>query len=172
MRRGISSRWLVRAKAFQAPEIWPHRLGLSDGLLLLPEHRIFVDASVEDMVARLRKAQPEKKLVSLVSNLEEAMAFALAGSEILQLDHFTPEGVRQAKLALHNSRLHPMLAVSGGVNAANAVAFADAGADVPSCSTWLLMINMRWDAVSEYMAPPMVRVGKSLRTDSGKSIKR
>lgn len=107
-----------------------HRLGLSDGLLLYPEHRIFVDASVDDMVGRLRKAQPEKKLIALVSNLEEAMAFALAGSEILQLDQFTPEAVRQTKLALHNSRLHPMLAVSGGVTAANAVAYADAGADV------------------------------------------
>jgi molybdenum transport protein len=129
-RKGFPGTRDLAVKAVQAGGGIMHRLGLSDGLLLLPEHRIFVDASVDDMVARLRKAQPEKKLVSLVSNLEEAMAFALAGSEILQLDHFTPEGVRQAKLALHNSRLHPMLAVSGGVNAANAVAFADAGADV------------------------------------------
>lgn len=117
-------------KAVQAGGGVMHRLGLSDGLLLYPEHRIFVDAGVDDMVGRLRKAQPEKKLISLVTNLEEAMAFALAGSEILQLEQFSPDAVRQTRLALHNSRLHPMLAASGGVTAANAVAYADAGADV------------------------------------------
>ncbi len=129
-RRAFPGTRALAVKAVQAGGGIMHRLGLSDGLLLYPEHRIFVDASVDDMVGRLRKAQTEKKLISLVTSLEEAMAFAIAGSEILQLDEFTPEAVRQTKLALHNSRLHPMLAVSGGVTAANAVAYADAGADV------------------------------------------
>jgi molybdenum transport protein len=31
---------------------------------------------------------------------------------------------------LHKSHLHPMLAAAGGVNASNAVAYAEAGADV------------------------------------------
>ncbi len=117
-------------KAVQAGGGMLHRLGLSDGVLLYPGHRVFLDASVDDMVGRLRKAQPERKMVALVSSLEEAMTFALAGSDILQLDGFTPEGVRQTRLALHNSRLHPTLAVSGGVTAATAVAYAEAGADV------------------------------------------
>ncbi|MGE5451164.1 MAG: ModD protein [Acidobacteriota bacterium] len=129
-RRAFPGTRALAVKAVQAGGGIMHRLGLSDGLLLYPEHRIFIDASVDDMVGRLRKAQTEKKLVTLVSNMEEAMAFAIAGSEILQLDQFTPEAVRQTKLALHNSRLHPMLAVSGDVTAANAVAYADAGADV------------------------------------------
>ena len=39
----------------------------------------FLDASVDDMVGRLRKAQPERKMVSLVTTLEEAMTFVVAG---------------------------------------------------------------------------------------------
>ncbi|MEY4766130.1 MAG: ModD protein [Pseudomonadota bacterium] len=107
-----------------------HRLGLSETLLLFPEHRLFVDASLDDTVGRLRRAQPEKKLVAEVTDLEEALALARAGVDVLQLERFTPELVKQCKLTLHAAHLHPTLAVAGGVNAGNAVAYAQAGADV------------------------------------------
>jgi molybdenum transport protein len=107
-----------------------HRHGLSDSLLLFPEHRVFVDGHLDDTVGRLRRFQPEKRLVAEVKSLQEALAMAESGADVLQLERFTPEAVRQCKLALHKSHLHPMLAVAGGVNAANAVAYADAGADV------------------------------------------
>lgn len=107
-----------------------HRMGLSETLLLFPEHRVFLDVSTDDMVGRLRKYQPEKRLVVEVGSLEEALAMATSGADVLQLERFTPEAVRQCKMTLHTSRLHPTLAVAGGVNAANAVAYADAGADI------------------------------------------
>jgi len=107
-----------------------HRLGLSESLLLFPEHRLFTDAHPDDVVGRLRRAQPEKKLVAEVTDLEEALTLARAGAEVLQLERFTPEAVRQCKLTLHAVHLHPTLAVAGGVNANNAVAYAQAGADL------------------------------------------
>ncbi|MBI3380843.1 MAG: ModD protein [Aquabacterium sp.] len=107
-----------------------HRMGLSETLLLFPEHRVFLDVSTDDMVGRLRKYQPEKRLVVEVGSLEAALAMATSGADVLQLERFTPEAVRQCKMTLHTSRLHPTLAVAGGVNAANAVAYADAGADI------------------------------------------
>jgi len=107
-----------------------HRMGLSESLLLFPEHRLFVDASVDDTVGKLRKQQPEKRLVAEVTTLTEALTLATAGADVLQLERFTPDAVRQCKLALHTSHLHPALAVAGGVNASNAVAYADAGADI------------------------------------------
>lgn len=107
-----------------------HRMGLSETMLLFPEHRVFLDVSTDDMVGRLRKYQPEKRLVVEVGSLEEALAMATSGADVLQLERFTPEAVRQCKMTLHTSRLHPTLAVAGGVNAANAVAYAEAGADI------------------------------------------
>ncbi|RTL25629.1 MAG: ModD protein [Burkholderiales bacterium] len=107
-----------------------HRLGLSESMLLFPEHRVFIDASTDDMVGRLRKYQPEKRLIVEVNSLEEALAMATSGADVLQLERFTPEAVRQCRKTLHASHLHPMLAVAGGVNATNAVAYADAGADL------------------------------------------
>lgn len=107
-----------------------HRMGLSETMLLFHEHRVFLDVSTDDMVGRLRKYQPEKYLVVEVSSMQEALAMATSGADVLQLERFTPEAVRQCKLTLHTSHLHPALAVAGGVNAANAVAYADAGADI------------------------------------------
>ena len=107
-----------------------HRMGLSETMLLFPEHRVFLDVSTDDMVGRLRKYQPEKRLVVEVGSMQEALAMATSGADVLQLERFTPEAVRQCKVALHASRLHPALAVAGGVNAGNAVGYADAGADI------------------------------------------
>lgn len=107
-----------------------HRMGLSETMLLFPAHRVFLDVSTDDMVGRLRKYQPEKRLVVEVGSMQEALAMATSGADVLQLARFTPEAVRQCKVALHASRLHPTLAVAGGVNASNAVAYADAGADI------------------------------------------
>ncbi|HEX5355744.1 MAG TPA: ModD protein [Aquabacterium sp.] len=107
-----------------------HRMGLSETMLLFPEHRVFLDVSTDDMVGRLRKYQPEKRLVVEVGSMQEALAMATSCADVLQLERFTPEAVRQCKVALHTSHLHPTLAVAGGVNASNAVAYAEAGADI------------------------------------------
>lgn len=107
-----------------------HRMGLSETMLLFPEHRLFLDVSTDDMVGRLRKYQPEKRLVVEVGSMQEALAMATSCADVLQLERFTPEAVRQCKVALHTSHLHPTLAVAGGVNASNAVAYAEAGADI------------------------------------------
>jgi molybdenum transport protein len=120
----------LAAKAVLAGGGVMHRLGLSETLLLFPEHRLFIDHSVDDAVGRLRKQQPEKRLVAEVGTLEEALLLATAGADVLQLERFTPEAVRQCKHMLHTSHLHPVVAVAGGVNASNAVAYAAAGADV------------------------------------------
>lgn len=120
----------LAAKAVHAGGGVMHRLGLSETVLLFPEHRLFVDHSVDDTVGRLRKLQPEKRVVAEVGSMEEALALAEAGADVLQLERFSPEAVRACRLALHTSRLHPVLAVAGGVHGDNAVAYADAGADV------------------------------------------
>lgn len=107
-----------------------YRFNLSDSLVLTPAQRVFVDGSLDDAVGRMRQRHPERRLVAEVSSLQEALAMAGAGAEVLELQGVTPEVVRACKVALHTSRLHPMLVVSGAVHAGNAVAFAQAGADM------------------------------------------
>ncbi len=109
-----------------------HRLGLSETLLLFAEHRLFLAASPAQTIAQLKRAQPEKKIIVEVADLEEALRWAEAGADLLQLEKFTPDAVaacRQAIAALPANR-RALLAAAGGVRADNAAAYVAAGADV------------------------------------------
>lgn len=111
-----------------------HRLGLSETVLVFPEHRVFLgDLPLFQAVERLRRAAPEKKLVIEVKTADAALAAAVAGFDVIQAEKFSPVEIaalvkRIASMAY--TRARPIIAAAGGVNAANAAAYAEAGADV------------------------------------------
>jgi molybdenum transport protein len=119
-------------KAVRAGGATVHRMGLSDSVLVFPEHRLFLQEPPAQTIARLQRAEPERKLVVEVTSATEALAWAVAGADVLQLEKFSPEavaGVRAEVDALPAGR-RPLLAAAGGVRAANAAAYAAAGADL------------------------------------------
>jgi molybdenum transport protein len=123
-------------RALAARAVWAggavmHRLGLSETLLVFPEHRVFVpDAELDARLRQLRQAQPEKKLVVEVGSAADAMRIARAGAEVIQLERFSPDGLAALRVELLAAGLTVLLAPAGGVTAANAVAYARAGADL------------------------------------------
>ncbi len=105
----------------------PHRLSLSETLLIFAEHRAFLaDEAPPATVARLRRQWPERAVVVEVSSEAEAVLWATAGADILQLEKMPPEAVDRLHRQLPGTRL----AAAGGVNAANAEAYARAGAHI------------------------------------------
>ena len=108
----------------------PHRLGLSDSILLFPEHRAFLGPDLAAAVARLKAVCPEKKLVAEITNADEAVELARAGIDVLQAEKFTPDALHE--LARHLSWVPkpPLLAAAGGVDAGNAEAYVRAGAQI------------------------------------------
>lgn len=124
------TRWWA-ALAVQAGGGMMHRTGLSETLLVFPEHRAFLStAELAQAMHQLRQGQPEKRRVVEVGSQEEALQQARLGAEVLQLERFSPPEVAALRQALQRAGLAALLAPAGGVNLANAVAFADAGADV------------------------------------------
>ena len=111
-----------------------HRLGLSETVLVFPEHRVFLGSMpLADIVARLRRVAPEKRLVVEVTTVDQAVAVAVAGFDVIQAEKFPPEQIaallsRMDVMASTGAR--PVIAAAGGVNAQNAAAYAQAGADV------------------------------------------
>jgi molybdenum transport protein len=109
-----------------------HRLGLSETVLVFPEHRAFLGREpFVGLVERLRRAAPEKRLVIEVNTLETAIVAASVGFDVIQAEKFTPDQIamlvaRMATIA----RSRPVVAAAGGINAANVAAYAQAGADV------------------------------------------
>ncbi|MEW6168747.1 MAG: ModD protein [Pseudomonadota bacterium] len=107
-----------------------HRLGLSDSILLFPEHRRFLRLDFPAAVAQLRRAAPERAVVIEVCSEQEARAALAARPDVLQLEKFEPDAVARIRAERENGRAHTLLAAAGGINAANAPAYAAAGADI------------------------------------------
>lgn len=130
-RKNVPGTKALSAKAVLAGGGVMHRLGLSETLLVFHEHRQYLDEAPADTVARLRRSQPEKKIVVEVGNLDEARRWAEAGADVLQLEKFTPEAVSACRQALLLNTLQraPLLAAAGGVRADNAASYVAAGAD-------------------------------------------
>ncbi|MBR1279340.1 ModD protein [Bradyrhizobium sp. AUGA SZCCT0283] len=130
-----------------------HRLGLSETVLVFPEHQAFLGREpFVGLVERLRRAAPEKRLVIEVNTLEAAIVAASVGFDVIQAEKFTPAQVALlvARMAAIG-RSRPVVAVAGGIHAGNVAAYAQAGADVVVTS-------------SPYLARPcdvQVRIGPS-----------
>ncbi|HVQ72616.1 MAG TPA: ModD protein [Bradyrhizobium sp.] len=109
-----------------------HRLGLSETVLVFPEHRAFLGQEpFVGLVERLKRAAPEKRLVVEVTTLEAAIVAAAVGFDVIQAEKFTPDQIallvaRMATIA----RSRPVVAAAGGIHAENVAAYARAGADV------------------------------------------
>lgn len=107
----------------------PHRLGISDTLLVFAEHRTFLgDLPPDQAVARLKQAWPERQVVVEVASADEAALWMDAGADVIQLEKCSPEVVAQV-VARAGTR-HCQIAVAGGVNAGNAQAYAATGAQI------------------------------------------
>lgn len=119
-----------------------HRLGLSETVLVFPEHLAFLSPSERGArVGALMRSQPEKRVVVEVGSEAEALEAAGWGVDVLQLERFTPDRLQALRVSLAAAGRHPRLAPAGGVTVANAAAYAAAGADFLVTS-------------SPYFAPP------------------
>ncbi len=130
-RKNMPGAKALSIKAILAGGATPHRLGLSETILIFPEHRAFiVRESASETIARARRAAPEKKIVVEISSLDEALTWAAAGADVIQTEKFSVEYLSALSLRLATLDYKPLVAVAGGVNAGNAAAYAAAGADI------------------------------------------
>jgi len=126
-RKNVPGNRRLAVKCFKAGGAVMHRNGLSETLLVFAEHRQFLPGtSPAEMIARLHRQCPEKRVVVEVATPDEALEWAEA--DVLQLEKFTPEAVAQVARALAERGSDTVVAVAGGINAANAEEYAKAGA--------------------------------------------
>jgi molybdenum transport protein len=110
-----------------------HRGGAAETVLLFANHRRFLawQGTGEDwsrIVAALRREAPEKKIVVEADTRDEALLALAAEPDILQLDKFTPQELRQIVEAAARRESRCVISAAGGVNKDNAAEYAAAGA--------------------------------------------
>lgn len=137
-------------KAVMAAGCTPHRFGLSESMLVVAQHRAFLGrVPPREWIARMRAAQPERRIVVEAESVDEVVLHAASGADGVQLDHLAPEQVAEAVRAIAALDRRPVIAAAGGIDESNAAAYAAAGADVLVTS-------------APYAAPPidvMVSIG-------------
>ncbi|NTW82153.1 MAG: ModD protein [Chlorobiaceae bacterium] len=122
----------IALKAIMAGGALPHRLGLSETILVFKEHTRFLDSngSLSQTVGMLKKSSPEHKIIAEADSAVEAMNIAAAGVDIVQVDKLGPEELNDLVKKLKKE--FPGIAVSaaGGINRENAAAYAETGVDI------------------------------------------
>jgi len=108
----------------------PHRLNLSETLLVFEEHRAFMAEAPAITIARLRRQWPERAIVVELGDIEEARQWLEAGVDIVQLEKMPPESVEIIARRLAGNGKHGRIAAAGGINPGNAEAYARAGAGI------------------------------------------
>ena len=108
-----------------------HRAGLSETLLVFEQHRVFLaDEPLARSFARLHRASPEKKIMVEAEHLDEALAYAEAGADVLQMEKLPPEALAEAVRVLRERYPRLVISATGGITAQNAAAYAACGVDL------------------------------------------
>lgn len=126
-----------------------HRFGLADGILIKDNH-IAAAGSLTGAVGRARQNAPHSLRIEVeVENLDQLNEALSAGADIVMLDNFTLEMLKEA-VAIAKGRV--LLEASGGVTLQTVRAIAETGVDFVSCGA-LTHSAKAIDLTMEFYAP-------------------
>ena len=117
----------ISVKAVMAGGASIHRLGLSETVLVFPNHTAFPVRTARGVGGARQGASLEKKLMVEADDVEEAEALARAGVDVLQLDKMPVGDVAEVVVRVKRLGLSTVVTATGGVNEENAAAYAATG---------------------------------------------
>ena len=125
-------------KAVLAGGGYPHRLGLSETILVFPNHIAFF-GTLDNFLKnfdKIKKRSPEKLITVEAKTLKDAEKIALSGVDIIQLDKFSAKDVELFVSFVKNRAIHTKISAAGGINENNIEIYAKTGVDfiVLSCA--------------------------------------
>ncbi len=130
----------IATKAVYSGGAFPHRLGLSETILVFDHHRVFLGGlqGFLDHLSAYRREAREKMIAVEVNDRDEALMVAAAGADIIQVDKLAPDRLAELVEAVRATGSTVRIAAAGGVNAANAYEYASTGVDI------LVTSSMYW----------------------------
>jgi molybdenum transport protein len=122
----------IAIKAITAGGALPHRLGLSETVLVFKQHTAFLGGleMFLDSVAELRKKARETKIIVEAVTTEEAILIARSGADIVQLDKIKPSELSGTVTAIRSANPNILISAAGGINESNAAEYAATGIDI------------------------------------------
>lgn len=135
---------------------WPHRLGLSETVMIGPEHLQFIGGvqGLTPRLARMRRDAGGKRIAVEAHNESDAIRLARAGVDILVLSHMSLTTVAELAKTLHRLSPSLLLAAEGQIERGNVALYAASCVDMLVTSTPLYATPAAIEA-SWNMAQPM-----------------
>jgi molybdenum transport protein len=122
----------IAIKAITAGGALPHRLGLSETVLVFKQHTAFL-GGLEVFLgtdAELKLKARETKIIIEAGTCEEALLIAHSGADIVQLDKIAPAELADTVVAIRAANPTILISAAGGINEANATEYAATGIDI------------------------------------------
>lgn len=125
----FAKRFCVRA--LLCGGVLPHRLGLSETVLVFDQHRALYEdaAAFESALAQLKSRCAEKKLVVESESLEDAKKMLELGADVIQMDKAAPELLEQIVAYKREHHPHTSILAAGGIHKDNVALFASSGVE-------------------------------------------
>jgi molybdenum transport protein len=122
----------IALKAIMAGGAFPHRLGLSESILVFRQHTAFLGGSdtIPETVSSMKVRLPEHKIVFVAETPKEALQIAASGVDIVQVDKIQPGELAVLVKQIRQTAPGVRISAAGGINAENAAAYAAAGVDI------------------------------------------
>ena len=122
----------IAIKAITAGGALPHRLGLSETVLVFKQHTVFLGGLEEFLVsmADLKLRARETKIIVEADTLEEALLIAQSRADVVQLDKLSPSELATAVTLLRAANPDILISAAGGINETNAAEYAATGIDI------------------------------------------
>lgn len=123
----FSKRFMIRSLICGG--VLPHRLGLSESILIFSQHRdLYKDEnSFKEALQNIKKHSIEKKLTVESETIEDAKELLHLGVDVLQMDKCSID-VLEEIVAYKNTHFpHANILAAGGVNISNVVKYAKTG---------------------------------------------
>ncbi|MBM3423323.1 MAG: ModD protein [Chlorobi bacterium] len=122
----------VAIKSIMAGGALPHRLGLSETILVFRQHTAFLGGLDRflDGLARLKASAPENRVIVEADTAEEALKIAAAGADVVQVDKMPADELAILAGEIHREFPGVKLSAAGGINAENAAAYSATGVDI------------------------------------------
>lgn len=110
----------------------PHRMTLSDGVLIKDNHLLLVP--LEEAIRAAKAHTRYRKVEAEVETPDDAVSAARAGADILLLDNMTPATIKKILTLLEDSGFREglLIEVSGGITEGNIADYAIPGVDLIS----------------------------------------
>jgi len=130
-RKAIPGTKELAIKAVIAGGGFPHRLGLSETILIFKQHLNFL-GGIEELIKILKSVKAkvcEKKVIAEVENLEQAIVLCENGIDGVQFDKVSYAELKSHVTILKNINSSVVILAAGGINESNIQEYAQTGVD-------------------------------------------